>query len=122
LVALFFAIAGGAWATEATTASAPKTVSGFVQPSGKTFGHGFSVSHPGTGKYVITFPAGEFARFPGIGITGWGINGAVDVVNLSKATKEKDGSFKYVVYVTSTAGPLNLHDNGFAFVATEVSK
>jgi hypothetical protein len=73
-------------------------------------------------KYVITFPAGEFARFPGIGITGWGINGAVPVVNLASATKEKNGSFKYVVYVSSTAGPLNLHDNGFAFVATEVSK
>ncbi len=63
-----------------------KTVSGFVYTDGSTYGGGFTVTHPATGEYVITFPAGEFSRFAGMGITGFGINGAVPVVNLASAT------------------------------------
>ena len=90
------------------------TYAGYVNPNGTVAaGSGFAVSHTGTGTYSVSYPSTKFpGGYPAMTVTGWGINGAMPIVNLSY-TSCGSGSCVFDIVITSNTGAAQ--DNGFVF-------
>jgi hypothetical protein len=94
------------------------TVSGFVYSDGATYGHGFSVTKLADGHFALDFPLNEFADFPAVSVSGWGIPGAAPIANVFSSTQTATAWHEDIVIMTSDGTPL---DAGFQFVAAQVS-
>jgi hypothetical protein len=98
-----------------------KTIAGIVNPDGSVNGAiahpSFTVSHPSTGEYVITFPPGTWGTFPVMTVTPFGINGAVVDPVVTSELGFGSGEAIFTIVLSSTTPGLTPQDNAFQFIA-----
>ena len=95
-----------------------KTIAGIVQSDGSvTAGSAFTVSHPSTGEYVITFPPGTWSSLPVMTVTPFGINGAVVAPVDFSEVGLGSGEAIFTIRLSSSVPADTPQDNAFQFIA-----
>ena len=94
------------------------TVAGFVYSTGDTYGHGFTVTKLANGHFVLDFPLNEFADYPAISVSSWGVPGAAPIANVFGSTKTATAWHNEILIFDPNGNPL---DAGFQFVAAQVT-
>jgi hypothetical protein len=116
LLAVAFAMAG----SPAGAAQLPNYSAGLIAPNGTIdAGSGFTVTHTGTGQYVISYPTSTgFTSFPVITVTPVGYNGHITFAVVA-ALSGSNGSASFTVNILDSLNKQKFVDNGFAFTLME---
>jgi hypothetical protein len=89
---------------------------GIVQADGTVLsGFLFTVAHPGTGQYTVTYPSSAFASVPAMTVTAFGTNANKIAIPVVFSEKKAHGQIVFTILMSSTAGQLTPVDNGFQF-------
>jgi hypothetical protein len=100
----------------AAAANLPFYSAGAVGSNGSvTYGTGFTVSHTGTGTYVVTYPASiGFQSLPVVTVTPWGVQHFPVAATIS-SLGGNNGGFQFTVQLNTINGKSKLQDNSFLF-------
>lgn len=107
-------------ALPAAASGLPNYAAGAINPNGTiSYGSGFTVTHQGTGQYVITFPTlTGFTSLPAMTVTPFGINGHVVTAIVSHVGGASGGA-QFTINLTDRLNRLHLEDNAFMFTLME---
>jgi hypothetical protein len=95
---------------------------GIVNTDGSIIaGKGFTVRHPSTGIYTVTYPAGTFpgAKHPVITVTPGTASGVIALPSIS-AVSSSGGGLSATIVLSASTGSLTVADEDFGFMILEV--
>lgn len=114
---LVIAIVGLACAGTAPAAAGPLPyASGIVQSDGTILsGSFFTVGHPGTGQYTVTYSSTTFGGTPAMTVTPYGVNHNKIAVATVYSESKANSQVVFTILISRTAGRFTPFDSGFQF-------
>ena len=115
--ALVIATLGIACAAAAPAGAGPLPYAGgIVQADGTILSGGlFTVAHPTTGQYTVTYDSATFGGVPAMAVSAFGSNNNKIAVAVVYSETKSNGKIVFTILASRTAGKYTPYDSGFQF-------